>query len=227
MPIPENSSPGGARQAPFSVVYPWAILGSRLGNRRQGQGSKMNRWKNTCLLDYCLGILAVSLLVLPGKVLGDTWSTGTSGVISTPTTTKVGIGTSTPNAQLQIFAPNSHNWINLDRTSSAYETGMQFSENASVKFWFFMDNTSANNLQIQSASLSAQGETDATPRIRFPGGYRDIEACLSGGNLGVGVTNPGQVGRTPGFANRPPAMVCCCTPLVVIDPTCVNIFWRA
>ena len=45
--------------------------------------------------------------------------------------------------------------------------------------------------------------------------------------LAAGVTKPGQVGRTVGFANKPPAIVCCCTPLVVIEPTCDSMFCRA
>src|SRR6267154_3008448 len=56
--------------------------------------------------------------------------------------------------------------------------------------------------------------------------YADKRGKRPGANMGLG-TVFGYVGNVTWSASMPPAIDCCCTPFVVIGPTCVSMFCRA
>ena len=99
----------------------------------------------------------------------------------------VGIGTTTPEQSLHIYRANARCYLNLDKASSGYETGLEFANNGKVQFFFFTDNGS-DDLKLQATGLN--GENDGAPRIWTPKSNKNLFLGLSGGNLGIGTTNP-------------------------------------
>lgn len=100
----------------------------------------------------------------------------------------VGIGTSNPSARLHLFNPSSSTYLNIDKPSSETEGGILFSNNGAPMFYIWSDNTDDDALKIE---VNGQpGEVDAAPRMMFPKTNKNIYMAQSGGNVGIGTTNP-------------------------------------
>ncbi len=99
----------------------------------------------------------------------------------------VGIGTDAPEQSLHIYKSNARNYLKLDKTSSGFETGMEFANGGKVQFFIFTDDGS-DDLKIQASGLN--GENDGAPRIWIPKSNKNLFLGISGGNVGIGTTNP-------------------------------------
>ncbi len=99
----------------------------------------------------------------------------------------VGIGTANPSSALSINSPSS-TYITVDKPSVSYESGLTFRTAGATKWYMFTDN-GTDDFKIETSGM---GETDAAPRIQLPFANKNILLGLSGGNVGIGVSNPGQ-----------------------------------
>ncbi|WP_276373032.1 hypothetical protein [Chryseolinea sp. H1M3-3] len=98
----------------------------------------------------------------------------------------VGIGTTNPNQRLHIVGAAS-TFLNLEKSGDSNEAGVLFTKAGTTLFYLYSDDTS-NALKIQASGLS--GEVDATPRMQFPLSNKNIYMVESGGNVGIGTTDP-------------------------------------
>ncbi len=98
----------------------------------------------------------------------------------------VGIGLNNPTTNLHVKGTGS-TWIGIDRPNTSTESGLRFMNSGAVDFYLYTDNGN-NSLKIQATDLN--GEGDATPRIEIPRNNKNIYFVQSGGNVGIGTTDP-------------------------------------
>jgi len=103
----------------------------------------------------------------------------------------VGVGTATPGARLHVKSDGTNSaWLALEKNSSSEEGGIQFKKNGSVLYYFYSDNMTTDDLKLQSAGTA--GEGDGTPRIHIPYSSPNLYLAMSGGNVGIGTSTPGE-----------------------------------
>lgn len=113
---------------------------------------------------------------------------GVGDIITFNNAGKIGIGTSAPNSSLHLLGTGgASTYITLDKTSSDTENGLNFCLAGSAKFYLYSDNGS-NALKIQATGLAE--EDDNSPRMQFPLSNKNIYMVQSGGNVGIGTTEP-------------------------------------
>ena len=110
----------------------------------------------------------------------------------------LGIGTTSPAVKLQIQGSTRINGdnatsLNLNRSATSVENGLNFSTAATTDWYFYVDNGNTN-LQIQRSN-----ELDDGPRLRFDGSNSNVLLNLGGGNVGIGLTSPTQKLEVAGF----------------------------
>jgi hypothetical protein len=111
---------------------------------------------------------------------------GTSGISNNTFNGNVGIGT-IPSGFSRLHIYNSGStFLNLDKASISFESGIQFSKAGNVLFYLYSDDTN-DALKIQGTSQS--GENDGSPRMEFPFSNRNIHMALSGGSVGIGTNS--------------------------------------
>jgi hypothetical protein len=98
----------------------------------------------------------------------------------------VGIGTTNPSQRLHLVGAAS-TYLNLEKPADSNEAGVVFSRAGTTLFYLYNDDTN-NALKIQASGLN--GEVDATPRMQFPLNNKNIYMAESGGNVGIGTTDP-------------------------------------
>jgi Phage T4 tail fibre len=103
-----------------------------------------------------------------------------------PSSGNVGLGTSSPAAQLHV---KGDGWIMIEKSGSAFESGIQYRKNGNSLFYMYSDNADNDALKIQSTGIGA-GENDSSPRIHIPYENRNLYLALSGGNVGIGTNAP-------------------------------------
>jgi hypothetical protein len=109
-----------------------------------------------------------------------------------PSTGKVGVGTTTPTADLHIANGSTSPWLAIDKPIN-YESGIQFRRTGTTQFYFYSDNDDNDALKIQSTALT--GESDATPRIQIPYTNKNLYFVQSGGSVAMGHANPYSASR--------------------------------
>lgn len=68
---------------------------------------------------------------------------------------RLGIGTNNPSQSISVAAPNRANWVQLDRTSTAYESAFQWTTGGSPSFFLGLRNVSPNTgLHMYDYSIS-------------------------------------------------------------------------
>ena len=98
----------------------------------------------------------------------------------------VGLGITSPISPLHIKS-DAHTYITLDKPSVSYESGITFRTGGASRWYAFTDNDGTDDFKIESAR-----ESDGSPRIQLPAANNNLLLGLSGGNVGIGTTNPGE-----------------------------------
>lgn len=90
-------------------------------------------------------LFSTTFLFVTINVSGQTWSTNNSNLYANPTSTKVGIGTSSPNSKLHINASSGQNGF---RVQIAGSTKFTVASNGGVTIGTYNDTPPANGLKI-------------------------------------------------------------------------------
>ncbi len=120
-----------------------------------------------------IGIVGSTVALFTGATTGST-STARLYIDSTG---NVGIGTTNPGNSLVVAKPSASNFLQINRDSTSYEAGMQFTQGATNEWWLGTRTASPNT----ALHLFSYQKTS---------GASDVMVIDKEGNVGIGTTAP-------------------------------------
>ena len=99
---------------------------------------------------------------------------------------RVGIGTNAPQGLVHLKST----WPSLiiEKAASDAEAVLLFQKAGAPQFYIWSDNQGAEAVKFMAGGLT--GEHDGLPRMEFPIANKNIYMAASGGNVGIGTTDP-------------------------------------
>ncbi|MFA5871015.1 MAG: hypothetical protein WC842_04000 [Candidatus Paceibacterota bacterium] len=105
------------------------------------------------------------------------------------TNERIGIGTASPGATLQIGDASSTVWINSNSTNGLAGTLVVKQKGNTVNDGILLTDSSGTQSQLAISNVTGTS-TYVQIQAQYSSGYRDLILQPSGGNIGIGVTNP-------------------------------------